>query len=147
MATEGSNGFGQWLTPDDAQKITASCNQVQTPTHQVQSPLLGQQSEGMSEMDMIAAQQEEADLNAAIAASLMDAGGPFSSYHAAQESSKPQDAPSPVIEAASSKDSNQEEADKSEPSAPCEDTQEPASGSDTKTEVSSVEEKESAKED
>ncbi|RLN03109.1 hypothetical protein C2845_PM13G13530 [Panicum miliaceum] len=148
MATEGSNGFGQWLTPDDAQKITASCNQVQTPTHQVQSPLLGQQSEGMSEMDMIAAQQEEADLNAAIAASLMDAGGPFSSYHAAQESSKPQDAPAPVIEATSSKDSNPEEADKSEPNAPpCEDTQEPASGSDTKKEVSSVEENESAKEE
>ncbi|KAG2592986.1 putative ataxin-3 homolog [Panicum virgatum] len=148
MATEGSNGFGQWLTPDDAQKITASCNQVQTPTHQVQSPLLGQQSEGMSEMDMIAAQQEEADLNAAIAASLMDAGVQFSSYHAAQGSSKPQDAPAPVIEATSSKDSNPEEVDKSEPSAPpCEDIQEPASGSDTKKEVSSVEEKESAKED
>jgi len=148
MATEGSNGFGQWLTPDDAQKITASCNQVQTPTHQVQSPLLGQQSEGMSEMDMIAAQQEEADLNAAIAASLMDAGVQFSSYHAAQGSSKPQDAPAPVIEATSSKDSNLEEVDKSEPSAPpCEDIQEPASGSDTKKEVSSVEEKESTKED
>jgi len=148
MATEGSNGFGQWLTPDDAQKITASCNQVQTPTHQVQSPLLGQQSEGMSEMDMIAAQQEEADLNAAIAASLMDAGVQFSSYHAAQGSSKPQDAPAPVIEATSSKDSNPEEVDKSEPSAPpCEDIQEPASGSDTKKEVSSVEEKESTKED
>jgi hypothetical protein len=24
MATEGSNGFGQWLTPDDARRITAS---------------------------------------------------------------------------------------------------------------------------
>lgn len=147
MATEGSNGFGQWLTPDDAQKITASCNQVQTPpTHQVQSPLLGQQSGGMSEMDMIAAQQEEADLNAAIAASLMDAGGPFPSYDAAQEYSKQQDAP--VIEASSSKDNNQEEVDKSEPSAPpCEDTQEPASGSDTKGEVSSIEVKESPKEE
>ncbi|CAO2182329.1 unnamed protein product [Urochloa humidicola] len=145
MATEGSNGFGQWLTPDDAQKITASCNQVQTPTHQVQSPLLGQQSEGLSEIDMIAAQQEEDDLNAAIAASLMDAGGPFPSYDASQEYSKPQDAP--VVEAASSKDNNQE-ADKPEPSAPpYEDTQEPASGSDTKGEVSCVEVKESAKEE
>ncbi|CAO1946602.1 unnamed protein product [Urochloa humidicola] len=143
MATEGSNGFGQWLTPDDAQKITASCNQVQTPTHQVQSPLLGQQSEGMSEMDMIAAQQEEDDLNAAIAASLMDAGGPYPSYDAAQEYSKP-----PVVEAVSSKDNNPEEADKSEPSGPpCEDTQEPVSGSDTKGEVSSVEVKEPAKEE
>lgn len=144
MATEGSNGFGQWLTPDDARRITASCNQVQTPTHQVQSPLLGEQPEGMSEMDMIAAQQEEADLNAAIAASLMDSGGPFASYDAAQDTS--QDAP--AVEAASIKDNNQEEADKSEPSAPpCEDTHESASGSDTKREVSSVEGKESTNED
>jgi len=144
MATEGSNGFGQWLTPDDAQKITASCNQVQTPTQQ--PPLLGEQSEGMSEMDMIAAQQEEADLNAAIAASLMDSGGPFASYNAVQGSSNSQDAP--ATEAAPSKDNNQEEAAKSEPSAPpCEDTQELASGSDTKREVSSVEEKGSAKEE
>ena len=146
MATEGSNGFGQWLTPDDARRITASCNQVQTPTQQVQPSLLGEQSEGMSEMDMIAAQQEEADLNAAIAASLMDTGGPFASYNAAQGSSNSQDAP--ATEAAPSKDNNQEEADKSEPSGPpCEDTQELASGSDTKREVSTVEEKGSAKEE
>lgn len=142
MATEGSNGFGQWLTPDDARRITASCSQVQTPTQQVQP----QQSEEMSEMDMIAAQQEEADLNAAIAASLMDTGGPFASYHAAQEHSNSQDAP--ATEAFQSKDNKQEEADESEPSAPpCEDTQELASGSDTKREVSSVEEKGSAKEE
>ncbi|VAH81810.1 unnamed protein product [Triticum turgidum subsp. durum] len=75
MATEGSNGFGQWLTPEDARKITASCNQVPAPTHQGAVSQLGGQSAGMSEMDIIAAQQEEADLNAAIAASLMDAGG------------------------------------------------------------------------
>ncbi|KAJ1286246.1 hypothetical protein BS78_03G338600 [Paspalum vaginatum] len=146
MATEGSNGFGQWLTPDDSRRITASCNQVQTPTQQVQSPLLGEQAEGMSEMDMIAAQQEEADLNAAIAASLMDAGGPISSYDSAQEYSTSQE--HPVIEAASSKDNSQEEGDKSEPSAPPrEGTQESASGSDTKREVSSVEGKESVKEE
>jgi hypothetical protein len=42
---------------------------------------------------MIAAQQEEADLNAAIAASLMDTGGPFASYDADQEYSDSQDAP------------------------------------------------------
>lgn len=146
MATEGSNGFGQWLTPDDARRITDSCNQVQTPTQQVQPPQLGERSEGMSEMDLIAAQQEEADLNAAIAASLMDTGGPFASYDAAQEYSNSQDAP--ATEAAPNKDNNQEEADKSEPSAPpCEDTQELASGSDTKREVSSEEEKGSAKEE
>ncbi|KQK10600.1 putative ataxin-3 homolog [Brachypodium distachyon] len=92
IATEGSNGFGQWLMPDHAQSITASCNQVQTPTQQEHiSPLAGQ-SEGMSEMDVIAAQQEEADLNAAIAASLMDSGGPFAGHSAAPEECRTQDA-------------------------------------------------------
>jgi Ataxin-3 len=109
MATEGSNGFGQWLTPDDARRITASCNQVQAPTQQVQPPLLGDRSGGMSEMDMIVAQQEEADLNAAIAASLMDTGGPFASYDADQEYSNSQDAP--AVGPARSKDNNQEEAE------------------------------------
>jgi len=143
MATEGSNGFGQWLTPDDARRITASCNQVQAPTQQVQPPLLGDRSGGMSEMDMIVAQQEEADLNAAIAASLMDTGGPFASYDADQEYSNSQDAP------AAGPARSKEEADKSEPSAPpCEEeTQELASGSDTKREVSSVEEKGTAREE
>lgn len=133
MATEGSNIFGQWLTPDDARRITASCNQVQTPTQQADISLLGDQSEGMSEMDIFAAQQEEADLNAAIAASLMDTGGPFASYGAAQEVVRPQNAL--VCEAASdvmSKESNLEEqgANQSEPSESRGDNiQEPASGS------------------
>ncbi|KAE8796864.1 ataxin-3 [Hordeum vulgare] len=90
MATEGSNGFGQWLTPEDARKITASCNQLPTPPRQGAVSQLGGQSAGMSEMDIIAAQQEEADLNAAIAASLMDAGGPFGSHSAPKEESRPQ---------------------------------------------------------
>lgn len=111
MATEGSNGFGQWLTPDDARRITASCNQVQTPTRQQVISPLRDQSGGMSEMELIAAQQEEADLNAAIAASLMDTGGPFASHSAAQEESRsqvvlPSEAASDLLV---SKDSNVEE--------------------------------------
>ncbi|TVU36469.1 hypothetical protein EJB05_18405 [Eragrostis curvula] len=149
MATEGSNGFGQWLTPDDARRITASCNQVESPIQQANTPVRGDQSGGMSEMDIIAAQQEEADLNAAIAASLMDTGGPFANLDAAHAYSKPYDAP--VIEAAPStmsKENHKEEADKSEQSVPsCENTKESASGSDMIKEVSSVEGKESAKED
>ncbi|KAG8054734.1 hypothetical protein GUJ93_ZPchr0001g30776 [Zizania palustris] len=124
MATEGSNGFGQWLTPDDARRITASCNQVQTPTQQADVSLVGDQSEEMSEMDMIAAQQEEADLNAAIAASLMDTGGPFTSYGAVHGESRSQDAfASESVSGEISKDSNLERqgANKSEPSEPCSD--------------------------
>ncbi|KAM0892781.1 hypothetical protein ACQ4PT_025544 [Festuca glaucescens] len=122
MATEGSNGFGQWLTPDDAQRITASCNQVQTPTRQqVVSPLRGQ-SQGMSEMELFAAQQEEADLNAAIAASLMDSVGAFASRSAAEEESRSQALlPSEAASDVASKASNVEEqggnqAEASEPS-------------------------------
>jgi Ataxin-3 len=148
MATEASNGFGQWLTPDDARRITASCNQVETPIQQVNTPLRGDESGGTCKMDIIAAQQEEADLNAAIAASLMDTGGLFANLDAAQEYSKPQDAP--VIESASSTLSivnNREEAGKSETSAPpCENTKESSSGSDTIKDVSSVEGNESVKE-
>ncbi|KAG8078494.1 hypothetical protein GUJ93_ZPchr0007g6331 [Zizania palustris] len=148
MATEGSNGFGQWLTPDDARRITASCNQVQTPTQQADITLVGDQSEEMSEMDMIAAQQEEADLNAAIAASLMDTGGPFASYGAAHEESSSQDAfASESASGEISKDSNlgQQGANKSEPNEPCSDNvHEPASGSNPR-ETPSLEEKESIK--
>uniref|UniRef100_A0A0E0CAD6 ubiquitinyl hydrolase 1 n=1 Tax=Oryza meridionalis TaxID=40149 RepID=A0A0E0CAD6_9ORYZ len=149
MATEGSNGFGQWLTPDDARRITSSCNQVQTPTQQAGVSLVAGQSEEMSEMDMIAAQQEEADLNAAIAASLMDTGGPFANY-AAHEESRSQDAF--AIESASgemSKDGNLEEqgANKSETSEPNSDNIESASGSNPKQNTPSLEGKESIKED
>ncbi|KAL5222048.1 hypothetical protein ABZP36_026761 [Zizania latifolia] len=148
MATEGSNGFGQWLTPDDTRRITASCNQVQTPTQQADIALVGDQSEEMSEMDMIAAQQEEADLNAAIAASLMDTGGPFASYGAAHEKSSSQDAfASESASGEISKESNldQQGANKSEPSEPCSDNvQESASGSNPR-ETPSLEEKESIK--
>ncbi|XP_062207461.1 putative ataxin-3 homolog [Phragmites australis] len=147
MATEGSNGFGQWLTPDDARKITASCNQVETPIQQANTSRLGDQSEGISEMDMIAAQQEEADLNAAIAASLMETGGLFASYDAHQEDSKSQDAPVEVASGTMSEDSDQEEADKLEPSEPpSENTQESASGSNTRG-VASLKRKEPAEED
>ncbi|KAL5227928.1 hypothetical protein ABZP36_016193 [Zizania latifolia] len=151
MATEGSNGFGQWLTPDDARRITASCNQVQTPTQQADVSLVGDQSEEMSEMDMIAAQQEEADLNAAIAASLMDTGGPFASYGAVHEESRSQDAfANESVSGEISKDSNLERqgANKSEPSEPCSDNvQESASGSNPMENTPSLEKKESLKED
>uniref|UniRef100_A0ACD5VV72 Uncharacterized protein n=1 Tax=Avena sativa TaxID=4498 RepID=A0ACD5VV72_AVESA len=124
MATEGSNGFGQWLTPDDARRITASCNQVQTPTRQQVVSPLRDQSGGMSEMELIAAQQEEADLNAAIAASLMDSGGPFASHAAAQEESRsqvvlPSEAASDLLSNVEEQGANKAEAsDSIEESAP-----------------------------
>uniref|UniRef100_A0A0E0JR45 ubiquitinyl hydrolase 1 n=1 Tax=Oryza punctata TaxID=4537 RepID=A0A0E0JR45_ORYPU len=150
MATEGSNGFGQWLTPDDARRITSSCNQVQTPTQQAGISLVADQSEEMSEMDMIAAQQEEADLNAAIAASLMDTGGSFAGYSAAHEENRSQYAfASESASGEMSKDGNLEQqgANKSEPTEPHSDNIESASGSNPKQNNPSLEGKESIKED
>ncbi|XP_018686231.2 ataxin-3 homolog [Musa acuminata AAA Group] len=56
-----STGFGQWLTPEDAQQIAKSCNQMKFSTQEAYS----------SRIDTMAEQEEE-DLNAAVKASLMD---------------------------------------------------------------------------
>lgn len=72
-SSEASNGFGQWLSPEDAQRITKSCNATSQATpHRTdlsqpagQFPQFIDGADGLSEM-------EEKDLNAAIAASLMD---------------------------------------------------------------------------
>ncbi|CAA7389848.1 unnamed protein product [Spirodela intermedia] len=60
--SDSSNGFGQWLTPEDAERITKSCNQKRVT----------EQRADAGDADEIS-QEEEADLNAAIQASLMDA--------------------------------------------------------------------------
>ena len=68
-----SNAFGQWLTPEDAQRITKSCNehpQRQDPNHAYSGQFMSG-ANTLAEADALAA-QEEHDLNAAIAASLMD---------------------------------------------------------------------------
>ncbi|KAK8935124.1 hypothetical protein KSP39_PZI013450 [Platanthera zijinensis] len=68
-ASDANNGFGQWLTPDDAKRISVSCNQLQAPTAGESSsqPMISSPAEA----DAIE-EQEERDLRAAIAASLMD---------------------------------------------------------------------------
>ncbi|XP_020202952.1 ataxin-3 homolog [Cajanus cajan] len=71
-SSEASNGFGQWLSPEDAERITKSCNSVQAPHQRINE---GQQhhnqflSDGEAEMFL---DMEDEDLRAAIAASLMD---------------------------------------------------------------------------
>ncbi|XP_078427643.1 josephin family protein [Wolffia australiana] len=50
--SDSLNGFGQWLTPEDAERITKSCSQ----------------SSGLNSVEIT---QEEADFNAAIRASLL----------------------------------------------------------------------------
>lgn len=69
---EASNGYGQWLSPEDAERITKSCNstlappQRVDPSQQQSNPLLpSREAEIFLEM-------EDEDLKAAIAASLID---------------------------------------------------------------------------
>ncbi|PHU05028.1 putative ataxin-3 -like protein [Capsicum chinense] len=84
-SSEASSGFGQWLLPEDAERITKSCSAAQsTGSRSGQSqwpsdPYHQYEQQGTSLLD-----QEDEDLKAAIAASLMDAS------HAV--SSKPDDA-------------------------------------------------------
>ncbi|XP_020599389.1 putative ataxin-3 homolog [Phalaenopsis equestris] len=68
--SDSTNGFGQWLTPDDAKRITMSCNQLQVPASGVASTPTNQSDAAADSIE----QQEEQDLRAAIAASLMDVG-------------------------------------------------------------------------
>ncbi|KAF5476210.1 hypothetical protein F2P56_007943, partial [Juglans regia] len=71
-SSEASNGYGQWLSPEDAERITKSCNSTLAPpqridpSQQQSNPFLpSREGEIISEM-------EDEDLKAAIAASLID---------------------------------------------------------------------------
>ncbi|GFY83733.1 Josephin family protein [Actinidia rufa] len=65
---EASNGYGQWLLPEDAERITKSCNSEQRP-HRTNRDR--QVSDSSREAEMLLDAEDE-DLKAAIAASLMD---------------------------------------------------------------------------
>ncbi|OIW20947.1 hypothetical protein TanjilG_25942 [Lupinus angustifolius] len=85
-SAEASNGYGQWLLPEDAERITKSCNSVQAPHQRINA---GQehsnQFRSYGEAEMFSDMEDE-DLKAAIAASLMDS----SSAVANTEASAPQ---------------------------------------------------------
>lgn len=67
---ESSNGYGQWLSPEDAVRITKSCNNAQGRAAGTS------QTEGFLELPYdagdLSVDEDDADLRAAIAASLMD---------------------------------------------------------------------------
>lgn len=74
-SSEAPNGFGQWLTPEDAERITKSCNSMQ-PAPPRNNPTQQQTNQSLLLDDdvgdeFISAMEDE-DLKAAIAASLMD---------------------------------------------------------------------------
>ncbi|GLT52684.1 hypothetical protein SLA2020_260080 [Shorea laevis] len=83
-SSEAPNGYGQWLSPEDAERITKSCNSTRTapPRNSVtqqqpnQSPLL-------DDVDMqTLSEMEDEDLKAAIAASLMETSPAMASVEA-----------------------------------------------------------------
>nr|GMD44994.1 ataxin-3 homolog [Ipomoea batatas]GMD48228.1 ataxin-3 homolog [Ipomoea batatas]GME08704.1 ataxin-3 homolog [Ipomoea batatas] len=71
-SSEASNGYGQWLTPEDAERITKSCNSAGRTGNR---PGGRQQLSGMEfqyrDQELLLDEDDE-DLKAAIAASLMD---------------------------------------------------------------------------
>ncbi|XP_038721000.1 ataxin-3 homolog isoform X2 [Tripterygium wilfordii] len=78
LSSEASNGYGQWLSPGDAERITKSSNSIQASqaTNQLaresSNPYSIEDAEMLSEM-------EDEDLKAAIAASLMDSSSTMAS--------------------------------------------------------------------
>ncbi|XP_073135190.1 ataxin-3 homolog [Henckelia pumila] len=69
-SSEASNGYGQWLSPEDAQRITKSCNST-TRTHQGANRQHPDRYTEHDEAEMLQDDEDE-DLKAAIAASLID---------------------------------------------------------------------------
>ncbi|XP_021759229.1 ataxin-3 homolog [Chenopodium quinoa] len=72
LSSEASNGFGQWLTPEDCVRILKACNSKGESSREV-DPVRRQTSDqfsSLSEAELLA--MEDEDLKAAMAASLMD---------------------------------------------------------------------------
>ncbi|CAN6581375.1 unnamed protein product [Malus baccata var. baccata] len=71
-SSEASNGYGQWLSPEDAERITKSCNSTNAqPERTNLNPQSSAQFLSNEEADLLSEMEDE-DLKAAIAASLMD---------------------------------------------------------------------------
>lgn len=73
-SSEASNGYGQWLSPEDAERITKSCNSTNAPRQTQRTNLPRQSSEQFlsTEEAELLSEMEDEDLKNAIAASLMD---------------------------------------------------------------------------
>ncbi|XP_054784490.1 ataxin-3 homolog [Prosopis cineraria] len=71
-SSEASNGFGQWLSPEDAERINKSCNSIQAPRQRInESQHHPDQFLSFGKAEMFSDTEDE-DLKAAIAASLVD---------------------------------------------------------------------------
>lgn len=70
-SSEASNGYGQWLTPEDADRITKSCNSAQRRASGASQTQVVPNFHVQDGGEMLIDEDDE-DLKAAIAASLMD---------------------------------------------------------------------------
>lgn len=71
-SSEASNGFGQWLSPEDAERITKAHNSIQAPYQRInETQQHPDQFLPYGEAELLSDTEDE-DLKAAIAASLMD---------------------------------------------------------------------------
>ncbi|KAH9624647.1 hypothetical protein KSS87_005871 [Heliosperma pusillum] len=90
-SSEASNGFGQWLTPEDCVRILKACNtkgqSSRTNDRTARQP--SGQFGSLSEAELLA--MEDEDLEAAIAASLMDSTPPVADSAPSEPSAKKSD--------------------------------------------------------
>ncbi|KAI9085408.1 hypothetical protein K1719_032664 [Acacia pycnantha] len=89
-SSEASNGFGQWLSPEDAGRITKSCNSMQAPPPPPNEKINDSQQQSdqflsYDDAEMLSDMEDE-DLRAAIAASLMDSSSAVTSAEASTPS-------------------------------------------------------------
>ncbi|KAI3474173.1 hypothetical protein Pfo_028961 [Paulownia fortunei] len=70
-SSEASNGYGQWLSPEDAERITKSCNSASRTREGAGQQQLSDPYIQYEEAEMLLDDEDE-DLKAAIAASLLD---------------------------------------------------------------------------
>ncbi|GAB2273629.1 hypothetical protein Dimus_008412 [Dionaea muscipula] len=85
LSSEASNGYGQWLTPEDATRILTACN---SKGESSVSP--GRKKRRSGDPFPSYAEAEDEDLKAAIAASLLDS---FPAMSRSEDSSSPGDKP------------------------------------------------------
>ncbi|XP_028783578.1 ataxin-3 homolog [Neltuma alba] len=87
-SSEASNGFGQWLSPEDAERITKSCNLMQAPPPNQKINDGQQHSDQFLSYDdaEVLSDMEDEDLRAAIAASLVDSSSAVTSAEASTPS-------------------------------------------------------------
>lgn len=80
-SSEAPSGYGQWLSPEDAERITKSCNSTRA------SPRIISTQQDSDPYEEILLEMEDQDLKAAIAASLMETS---QSMTASAEAGSPQ---------------------------------------------------------